>query len=220
MPESERREFLKATAATLVGAAGIGALSSTSCNRQTEIRNPTREELVKRLEKLAKSTPPRNLSPGASCYDMIGITTVEKPCSICERTMQVGEKDEILREYNVPLKRIQDQGVEIKLILPEHCSECGFGLNFCGMKGMVWEEFSKLSPEELGSKKFLMEIKYPDRPAPVRVILDDAFDLEMMALFLQGKDRFDKSAWKGDGSHEQPMKDKVARLKELFGVAE
>jgi ribosomal protein L29 len=212
MPESERREFLKATAATLVGAAGIGALFSTSCNRQTEIRNPTREELVKRLEKLAKSGTPRNLILRPTCYQIAIPPHQEIPCSVCKRTMKVGEKDEFLREYNVPLKRIQDQGVDIKLIFPEHCPECGFGMAFFGM---AWEEIKELSPEELKSRKLSLEIKYPDQPAPVRVELESALDLELMAHFLQGKDRADCGQ-----IGEEPLKDKVARLKELFGVAE
>ena len=57
MTELERREFLKSTGAALAGAAGIGILTGTSCNRH-EIRNPTREELVEQLQKLAESKPP------------------------------------------------------------------------------------------------------------------------------------------------------------------
>jgi hypothetical protein len=212
MPESERREFLKATAATLVGAAGVGALSSTSCNRQTEIRNPTREELVKRLEKLAKSGTPWNLSHGAMCYSPAFPRYEKKPCPECERTMQVGEMDEILNSYKIPLKRIQDQGVDAKLIIPEHCPRCGFGLDFCGM---TWDERKELSPEELTARKFQLEIKYPDQPNVFRVELDKAFDLELMALFLQGKDRY-----KRFNEMEVALKDEVDRLKELFGIAE
>ena len=113
-------------------------------------------------------------------------------------------KDKILNAYNVPLKRIQDQGVNAKLIIPEHCPECGFGL--------------KAAP-------FQLEIKYPDSPEPVRIelkhpgkfgrIIGEKNDLELMALFLQGKDRYES----GQGS-ETALKVKVERLRELFGVAE
>jgi len=195
MTEPERREFLKAAGASLAGVVGMGILSTASCSRQGgTIQNPTREELAKRLEKLAASKPPGDLSLGACCYDMIYIAPNEMPCPKCEQTMIVGEKDEILREYNVPLKRIQDQGVDAKLIIPEHCPECGLGLK---------------------EANFQLEIKYPDHPVPIRVELETARDLELMALFLQGKDRYTCI-----DDRETALKNEVDRLKELFGVAE
>ena len=210
MTETERREFLKAAGASLAGVVGMSVLG---CNPgTTEIRDPTREELVKRLEKLAQSKPPKNLSIGAMCYKMAPPIFVQMPCPDCERTMQVGEKDEILREYNVPLKRIQDQGVDAKLILPEHCPTCGFGLGLCGL---TWEQKSELlSSGGWKQNCFHLEIRYSDHPSPVRVELTNgAYDLELMALFLQGKDRYN------DGQdRETALKDQLERLKELFGV--
>jgi predicted RNA-binding Zn-ribbon protein involved in translation (DUF1610 family) len=194
MTENERREFLKAaTGAVLGGAVGMGVVGCGTSG-PTEIRNPTRAELVERLEKLAASKPPRNLNPGAMCY-VVGLTELkEMPCPECGETMIVGEKDEILREYTVPLTRIQNQGLYAKLIIPEYCPKCGFGLK---------------------EDNFQLEIKYPDQPASFRVELTGgAYDLEIMALFLQGKDRYTTSA-----DFEIPLKDEVDRLKELFGIA-
>jgi len=210
MTEIERREFLKSTGVAL---AGVAVLSNASCNRQTEIRNPTREELLKRLEKLAKSKPPRNLSLGAMCYEMAIPPRVEKPCPDCNRPMIVGEKDEFLRKYNVPLKRIQDQGVNATLIIPDHCSLCGFGLGFFGLTGE--QRYGGTPPDDWTLNKIRLEIQYPDQREPVRVELDSAFDLELMVLFLHGKTRCEA----GFG-REEALKDKVERLKELFGVKE
>jgi predicted Zn-ribbon and HTH transcriptional regulator len=207
MTEIERREMLKAVGGALAGVAGVGAIAGLSCNkRETEIRNPSRLELVKRLEQLAKSKPPTDLSFGAMCYEVAYTEIVEKPCPACEQTMIVGEKDEILREYNVPLKRIQDQNVDAKLIIPKHCSQCGFGLK---------------------EEKFQLEIKYPDQREPVKVELESAFDLQLMVFFLQGEDRFTeyhyferRGAKVIDGGQDKPLKGKIDRLRELFGVAE
>jgi len=202
MTEIERREFLKSTGAALAGVAGVGVLTSAGCVRKhvgAEIQNPTRTELANRLQQLGESKPPSNLK-GAMCYAMLLPVTEKQPCPACGRTMVVGRKDEILHKYNIPLKRIQDREVDAKLIIPEHCPECGFGLQ---------------------EEKFHLEIKYPDQRDAVRVKLDDAFDLELMALFLQGADRFDKGRFmRWSGGHEQPLKDKVERLRELFGVNE
>ena len=209
MTEHERREFLKAALAAMGGVAATGATScrwpgamcysparppGVTLEEFTEIRNPTCDELVGRLEQLAKSKPPKNLVH-AMCYSTVPDIKEEKPCSECARTMEVGERDKILREYNVPLKRIQDQEVNATLIIPEHCPECGFGLK---------------------EEKFQLEIKYPDLPAPVRVELTGgAYELEIMALFLQGKDRYTSG-----NEGETALNDEVERLKELFGVAE
>jgi len=196
MNETDRREFLKSTGAAIAGATGIGVLTSTSCDRQ--IRNPTRAELIKRLQKLAESKPTSELMHGASCYFTLPRIEKTVPCPDCGQTMTVGEKDEILRKYNVPLKRLQDMKVDAKLIIPEHCSACGFGLK---------------------EEKFQLEIKYTDHPEPVRVELETAFDIELMVLFLQGKERY-KEVYEFGGEHEGPLKHEVERLKELFGVAE
>ena len=193
-----RRKFLKTALAAMAGAGGVGVLTNASCNRQSEIRNPTRAELVKRLEKLAESEPSDSSMSGAMCYITVPRPSKKKPCPACEQTMTIGEKDEILREYNVPLKRIQNQKVDATLIIPEHCATCGFGLK---------------------EAKFQLEITYRDHPDSVQVELDSAFDLELMVLFLHGKERY-KEVYKFGGEHEGPLKYKVDRLRELFGVKE
>jgi len=199
MTEIERRDFLKNAGAALAGVAGVSVLTSAGCNRQNfagKVRNPTREALVKRLEKLAQSEPSNPTMGGANCYVSAMPPIVKKTCSDCEQTMIVGEKDEILREYNVPLKRIQDQKLNAELIIPKHCVQCGFGLK---------------------EEKFQLEIKYPDHPDAVRVELESAFDLELMVFFLLGKERY-KQVHKFGGEHEGPLKHRVERLRELFGV--
>ena len=208
MTNQERREFLKsalAAMATATGAAGckksevIVAICYQTVRPDSAEQTLKRAELVKRLQQLSESKPPKLLM-GADCYDSAYPHIVEKPCSTCERTMIVGEKDEILRSHNVPLKRIQDQKVDAKLIVPEHCAECGFGLK---------------------EEKFQLEIKYADQREAVRIELEDAFELELMALFLEGRDRFTQlSMINGivSGGRDRPLKDKVDRLRELFGI--
>ena len=201
MTEIERREFLKSTGAALAGVAGVGVLTSAGCARKHfagEVQNPTRKELVKRLEKLAQSKPSDPSMGGASCYVTMKPPIVQKPCPECEQVMIVGEKDKILRKYNVPLKRIQDQKLDATLIVPEHCPQCGSGLK---------------------ETKFQLEIKYPDHPVPVQTELESAFDLELMVFFLQGKERY-KQVYEFGGEHEGPLKYRVERLRELFGIRE
>ena len=175
MTDNERREFLK-VALVAMGAGVVGCHPPPTANDDSSVQNVgdeermlKRAELVERLKKLAASEPPKVLG-GAMCYEP-GPPPERKeiPCTTCKQTMVVGEMDEILREYNVPLKRIQDQNVNVKLIFPKHCPECGFGLS---------------------EEKFQLEIKYPDQREVVRVELESAFDLELMALFLQGYNHY------------------------------
>jgi rRNA maturation protein Nop10 len=87
---------------------------------------------------------------------------------------------------------LKDLGLDVTLVIPETCSECG---------------------ELLDGKKFQLEIKYPDHSDLVQVELNDFQDLRLMEQFLQGSDRYDAGQ-----IGERPLKDKVDRLRELFGV--
>lgn len=211
MTENQRRKFLK-----LVGAAGIGMALPGVCSGAeepaAEVPKCTRKELTERLKKLALSEMPKNLSSGAMCYAMIPPRVEMKPCPECERTMQVGEMKEILDEYNVPLKSIQDLGVDAKLVLPEHCPTCGYGLLNCGRS---WEERRGETAEQWNARKIHLEIKYPDVADPIRVELDSEFDLQIMAAFLEGKTRYDTGQ-----AGEIALKERLNRLCELFGVTE
>ena len=196
MTNQERREFLKAALAAMATATGAAGCKNIVISCYTVCSTPEtqtlrRAELVERLQQLAESKPPERLVR-AMCYEMVYVERKELPCPACERTMILGEKDEILREHHVPLKRIQDQKVNAKLIVPEHCAECGFGLK---------------------EEKFQLEIKYADQREAVRIELEDAFELELMALFLEGQDRVDKGQ-----RGEEALKDDVQRLRQLFGI--
>ena len=188
MTETQRRKFLKLIGVSLAGAAGVSILG---CEPR-ELRSPTRQALANRLRKLARSKPPTRLVC-ATCYVMAPRHDIKEPCPECRETMILGEKDKVLSAYHVALKRIQDMGLDTTLTVPVHCPTCGRGLN---------------------EKKFLLEIRYPDDPRPVRVELDEAQDLELMAVFLRGEDRYHARQC------DLPLKDKVERLRELFGVQE
>ena len=228
MTENQRRKFLKLVGASLAGAAGVSILGCEPENTLKAVeplipdavedvvsaQTVSRKALAERLKVLAESEPPTDLSPGALCYTGPPPFHQQTPCPDCGEMMKVGEMDEILSAYNVPVKRIRDLGLDATLILPEHCPGCGLGLNACGLDGQQAFELHK-SPEDWKRSRFHLEIRYPDDPDFVRVELGTAVDLEFMALFLQGKDR-----WKDQQDGEYALKYKVNRLRELFGVKE
>ena len=223
MTENQRRKFLKLVGASLVGAAGVSILGCAPEKTQDvaepfiipdtinlpisdvvddipSIQTVNRKALAERLRQLAESDEPRTNSLYGTCYFTVRYVDVKEPCTDCDQIMIVGEKDKILSDYNVALSRIKDLGINATLIIPEHCPGCGLGLK---------------------EKKVVLMIKYPDESDFVRVELDEAYDLELMALFLQGKDRYypPPAPW-SPGLHEAPMKAKVDRLRKLFGVEE
>ena len=100
MTEIERREFLRESLkSTSAAIAGVGMLTGTSCSLRrtttdslqhvtTEIRNPTREELVKRLEELAENEPKIRSSMAAMCYatpNPSSYLRVAIPCPDCKK---------------------------------------------------------------------------------------------------------------------------------------
>ena len=62
-------------------------------------------------------------------------------------------------------------------------------------------------------EKFHLEINYPDQPEPVRIKLREPFDLKLMTLFLQGKDRY-----KTRFDSEVALIDEIVQLMKLFGI--
>ena len=152
----------------------------------------TRTELVERLKKLAESKPPRNLAPGACCYYPAG----PHICLKCGNWGYYGQIDidEIVARYKEPVERLREIGLDVTLIVPELCPQCG---------------------QPLERKKYRLKINYPDLQESVPVELESEYDIELMTLFLQGKDRYDAGQ-----SGEASLKGEIERLRELFGVAE
>ena len=159
----------------------------------------TRAELIERLKKLAESEPPNRdeLARGAMCYYPAEI----EYCPVC-RHWWTGSKlgankiNEIVDQYNDFIMRLQQLGLDVTLTVAEFCSECG---------------------NVVAGKTFLLEIKYPDQPDPVRFELDNIEDLQLMERFLQGQDRY---VSKRDRDREYPLKYRIGRIASLFGVKE
>ena len=151
----------------------------------------TRTELTERLKKLAESEPPRNLAPGACCYYPACPTT----CPKCGNRRYYGQQvdiDEIVANYRGRVAGLREMGLDATLIVPELCPQCGNALN---------------------GKKYLLEINYPDLSESARVELKPARDLKLIALFLRGENRYNAGQ-----SGEVPLKNRIERLRELFGI--
>ena len=148
-----------------------------------------RAELVERLKQLAESEPPKDLEPGACCY-----MTAGDGCGCFFISLPI--------EIIVTMLDLDYRlGIHRAYRIPLNRLR-DLGLN------------AKLICSD---RKFQLEIRYPDRFDPVMAKLKEPFDLELMELFLQKKDRY-KSNPHNPGSGEIALQEKVDRLAELFGI--
>ncbi len=181
----------------------------------------SRDELRVRLDELAKSPKPKNLSPGAMCYRVRGDTeksvTVEYVCPICqtrtvhalkEATESFGLLLTIVRAIrSAPAKRTVVSEIMLR--------------NF--MEG----ELSGVSELELSlDESELCSACCPDLEEPMLVLVVtysngeshrfrglECEDLQLIKLFLDGS-----RVYEGRMGAEYPLKKKVPRLKKLLGL--
>lgn len=112
----------------------------------------------------------------------------------------------IMVDFLCSLEKLRKQGLDAKLLVSDYCPRCGGGFD---------------------EEAFRLEIAYPDQQEPIRIRLVDCSTrlLEIMAIFLQGKDRYitvptgyiDALA-SGGACKERAIHDLLFELKHLFGV--
>lgn len=165
-----------------------------------------RQELEKKLQELAKSSPPTKLAPGAMCYDRaVQLERMEYTCPVCqEKTLYPAEGtwsiQESLRQadsYRRLVKQIQAKGIICRLDETAFCQKCNRGQD---------------------PKTFVLEVQWPDQAKPHRASLRNPNDLELILEFLEGKKVHQGIA--GDGIGETPLKNHLPRLRELLGLEE
>jgi hypothetical protein len=93
---------------------------------------------------------------------------VERWKKFVESKPNIDDDLSVLKVYEDALEKARKQGLDASLIVPKHCTRCGLGLR---------------------ESKFLLKIKCSDQTTPLRIKLDTPFDIELIALSLQGTDR-------------------------------
>ena len=191
--KTKRREFLKA-ALTAMAATGVAGCKTRPACYVPAIRDTIHDE--------------RSINRAELTERLIGLAKSESPKNLapgamcyspamssrCQGCGQWAFQGESVDQYKTLVERLREQGLDATLVVPKLCETCGYALE---------------------QEKFLLEIKYPDHPDTARVELKGSADLIKMELFLQGKDRYD-AGQRG----EIALKDKVERLRELFGIGE
>lgn len=112
-----------------------------------------------------------------------------------------------IEAFREAVEKVRKQGLDATLLVSDYCPRCGSGFD---------------------EEAFQLEIAYPDRQESVRIRLVNCSTrlLEIMAIFLQGKDRYitvptgyiDALA-SGGACKERALHDLISELKYLFGIA-
>jgi predicted RNA-binding Zn-ribbon protein involved in translation (DUF1610 family) len=185
---------------------------TTSAVESSQSRTTARSNIGQRLETLARSDAPTQLSMGAMCYRMAAApVTADYVCPACgEKTIYSRRAaGETAREYSntrfieteIPacrrlMKSIQDlktEGLTFKLDESQFCAKC--------------------SPDLEGTPKLVLVVSYEGEEKAHRIEGVTADDLGLLHEFLSGADTH-----KGEQGAETPLKDHLERLEELLGV--
>lgn len=163
----------------------------------------SKEEIAKRLKKIAQSPPPKDLKMGAKCYDMAGPPArIDYVCPVCggKTLYTIDSKDRntstFFLQYELPeCRRLAKSIKVINIELDEH--------EFC----------KKCSPK---TKKPLLTliVKYPDKNTKVITRDVSIDDLQLIREFSEGSDRHE-----GEMGREIPLKQYLDRLYQLLGVS-
>lgn len=124
-----------------------------------------------------------------------------------ERNEYVSALGPAIEAFREAVEKVRKQGLDAKLLVSDYCPRCGGGFD---------------------EEAFRLEIVYPDRLEPVRIRIAECSTrhLEIMAVFLQGKDRYVTvptgyidALSSGGACKERALNDVLFELKHLFGVA-
>lgn len=203
--------------------------------------NMTRDEIRKRLEELAASAPPKDLSLGAMCYSMAEPPeTAAYICPRCgERTLYgcrpsaASRAMEWLRGSRRTGQQAPAGGTEASSTTPVARSvatdivafvewtipSCREQVQWCRRMGLAMEldeaEFCERCRPRVEYPRLALTVQYGDQAQSRRVEPIDAEDVELIVEFLKGETKHDLGM-----AGEVPLKKYARRLAELLGIAD
>jgi len=191
--------------ATLLGSYGLfnsNPLSKSNTASQGQnpgdtIKEKLSKNLIKeKLQQLAMSEAPTELSFGAMCYEMaMRPTNAHYNCPVCGTKTLYTQNYADFVESVIPYCRTLIDSIkymDITLDETQFCKKCGHGKN---------------------DPALCITIKYPDDTLQHSVCNIDGEDLKLMNEFIRGK-----NIHKGERDSEIPMKSEIERLKVLFDI--
>ena len=155
----------------------------------------SRKEIKEKLNKLAKTEVPIDLTPGAMCYKMAGPPDrAEYVCPICgTKTLYKNDTWEITREIPACRSIISDlKAIDIKLDESQFCKKC--------------------SPKNK-EPQLCIELKYIDETEKHKTCNISSTDLRLVSEFLKGKNKH-----LGETGDETPLKDYMDRIKAILDI--
>ena len=180
----------------LIAALGIGVSGALDA--------ATQQEVERLLAKIAKSPAPKNLLPGACCYEPAGVTDrMEYVCPVCgtktlyhlssEESLWKRQSlvDSELNSYRKHCATLRKLGWKVKLDETFLCSKCR----------------KAEQPEEL-----FLEVTIDGKTTRSKL---EYGDLEKLVAFAEKK-----LVWPTNYGATMPLKDELPRIRELLGIPE
>ena len=169
----------------------------------------TRDELARRLGKLARSSPPAKLKPGAMCYEMAaGPARLDYVCPDCGAKTLYALKGST-QEGDV------EMGWDVSLVLSQELPACRRAVKtVAGLDVSLDEsEFCRNCRPDVKSPALVLVVRHPDAAEPHRARGINQDGLRLIRELLAGKETHT-----GATDDESALKDHMKRLIELLGV--
>jgi hypothetical protein len=169
----------------------------------------TKKQIKARLKHLAESKPPKDLAPGAMCYEMVAPPNrVEYICPVCSAKTLHAVPEDRKNPYSGPeFKAIN----ALRWDLPA-CRRIRDSLKQHSVE-IVENEFCKKCSPQVKAPRLGLKVSYSDASAPHVVMGVNRDDCVLLNEFFKGSNKF-----KHLTDNEEPLKHKIPRLKELLGV--
>jgi hypothetical protein len=171
-----------------------------------------REALAKRLQELSVQPAPKDLKPGAMCYEMVGPPDhAEYVCPKCnQKTLyalptdgQTGSNEAVSNLHHA-IWVLNGELTGCRQLVKE-------------IKGLVVEldesQFCRKCHPEAKEPRIGLIVRYPKQAESHRVWGVTCDDLRLIAEFMSGKTKH-----AGAADAESPIKDHLKRLEELLGI--
>jgi hypothetical protein len=192
------------------GSSVLNAHEVTSADRVL-----SRAELIQRLERLAVSSGPTDLSTGAMCY-VLGDPPPRREyvCPKCgERSLYP-----LPREYNPeidgqrPIEKVVGEIAESLWLDVEEYRRLAAQLSSLSVS-LDESQFCKKCNPDVETPALVLVVHPPDAAEPHRTVGVTREDLRLLCEFASGSDRHDAGPL-----GERPLKEYVPRIQELLGV--
>ncbi len=161
----------------------------------TSVASTSREEMVRRLQALAESPAPAELSPGAMCYEMAAPPErIEYICPKCGQKTIYTKSDaySMVQDANACRQLVANiKGLDLRLEEINFCHHC--------------------YPKTTEDPKMVLYIRYKGETQEQKVEAINSYKLSLIYAFMTGQ-----TTYAGDYGQEAPLKNYIKEISDIL----